>query len=81
MFGLFKKKLPTAYDTLSSLTTHEQRKAWLASAPKWDQLAPPVIEAILDAITDKGLFEAFVLESMAHDLISKYEMIGSRRGG
>jgi hypothetical protein len=76
MFGLFKKKSLTAYDTVSSLTTREQRREWLTSTPLWDQLAPPVVEAILDAITDKGLFEAFVFESRAHDLISKYEKVG-----
>src|SRR6516225_4414693 len=76
MFGLFKKKSLAAYDTVSSLITREQRKQWLTSTPLWDQLAPPVIEAILDAITDKGLFEAFVFESRAHDLISQYEKVG-----
>jgi hypothetical protein len=76
MFGLFKKKSLAAYDIVSSLITREQRKQWLTSTPLWDQLAPPVIEAILDAITDKGLFEAFVFESRAHDLISQYEKVG-----
>jgi hypothetical protein len=64
------------FETLSSLTTREQRKEWLTSTPLWDQVAPPVVEAILDAITDRGLFEAFVLTSMTDDLVSKYEMVG-----
>jgi hypothetical protein len=76
MFGLFKTKQKQSIETLSSLTTREQRKEWLTSTPTWDQVAPPVVEAILDAITDKGLFEAFIAESMAHDLVSKYKMVG-----
>jgi hypothetical protein len=74
MFGLFKKK--QSFETLSSLTTREQRKEWLTSTPTWDQVAPPVVEAILDAITDKGLFEAFAVTSMTHDLVSRYEKVG-----
>ena len=74
MFGLFKKK--QSFETLSSLTTREQRKEWLTSTPPWDQVAPPVVEAILDAITDKGLFEALAVTSMTHDLVSKYKMVG-----
>jgi hypothetical protein len=64
------------FETLSSLTTREQRKQWLTSTPLWDHVAPLVIEAILDAITDRGLFEPFVLSSMEHDLVSKYEVVG-----
>jgi hypothetical protein len=64
------------FEALSSLTTREQRKEWLTRTPLWDQVAPPVIEAILDAITDKRLFEPFVLTSMTEDLVSKYEMVG-----
>src|SRR5262249_50538615 len=64
------------FETLSSLTTREQRKEWLTCTPLWDQVAPPVVEAIVDAITDKSLFEPFVLTSMRNDLVSKYEMVG-----
>jgi hypothetical protein len=76
MFGLFKTKQKQSFETLSSLTTREQRKEWLTSTPTWDQVATPVVEAILDAITDKGLFEAFAVTSMTHDLVSKYEKVG-----
>jgi hypothetical protein len=77
MFGLlFAKNQKQSFETLSSLTTREQRKEWLTSTPKWNRVAPPVVEAILDAITDKGLFEAFAVTSMTHDLVSKYEMVG-----
>lgn len=76
MFGLFKKNQNQSFKTLSSLTTREQRKDWLTCTPPWDQVATPVVEAILDATTDKGLFEAFVVTSMAHDLVSKYKMVG-----
>jgi hypothetical protein len=79
MFGLFSRPKPPGKEfseSLSSLTTREQRNEWLTRTPPWDQLAPWVIEAIVDAITDKGLFEAFIVESMGHDLVSKYKMVG-----
>jgi hypothetical protein len=64
MFGLFKKKPPTVKDLL------------IARAPPWNGVAPLIIKTILEAITDKGLLEAFVLHSMNAGLVARYEALG-----
>ena len=47
-----------------------------ARAPPWDRVDPVVINAILEAITDKGLLEAFALHSMNAGLVARYEKLG-----
>lgn len=48
----------------------------IARAPPWNQVTPIVITAILEAITDKGLLEAFVMHSMNAGLVARYEALG-----
>jgi hypothetical protein len=48
----------------------------MARAPPWNRVAPIVIDTILEAITDKGLLEAFVLRSMDAGLVARYEALG-----
>ena len=48
----------------------------IARAPPWDRIDPVVINAILGAITDKGLLEAFALHSMNAGLLARYEKLG-----
>jgi hypothetical protein len=54
-------------------TTREERRDWFAHTPPWDRIAPTVIDAILDAITDKVLLEAFVLTSTELGLVTRFE--------
>jgi|SRR5665213_436917 len=49
------------------------RDLLIARSSPWHRVAPIVIDTILDSITDKGLLEAFVLQSMNAGLIVKYE--------
>lgn len=60
-------------------TTREERRAWFAHTPPWDQLDSTVIDAILDGITDKLLLEAFVRISMIASLVARYEPLGGER--
>jgi len=48
----------------------------IARAPPWNRVAPTVINAIIEAITDKGLLEAFVMHSMDAGLVTRYEALG-----
>jgi hypothetical protein len=48
----------------------------IAGTPPWNRIAPMVIDAILEAITDKGFLEAFVMVSMNHGLVARYEALG-----
>jgi hypothetical protein len=48
----------------------------IARAPPWNRVAPVVITTILAAITDKGLLEAFVLQSINAGLVARYEALG-----
>lgn len=52
----------------------------IASAPPWDRVPPMVIAEIVKSITDKGLLEAFVLQSMKAGLVAKYETVDSDDG-
>ena len=52
----------------------------IARAPPWDRVAPIVISEIVKAITDKGLLEAFVLQSMNAGLVEKYAALRSDDG-
>jgi hypothetical protein len=47
-----------------------------AREPPWNRVDPAVINAILEAITDKGLLEAFVMHSMNTGLVARYEALG-----
>lgn len=58
------KPPPTVNDLLSART------------PPWDRVTPIVIDTILESISDKGLLEAFVLQSMNAGLVVKYEALG-----
>jgi hypothetical protein len=48
----------------------------IAREPPWHRVAPVVINAILEAIPDEGLLEAFVMHSMNAGLVVRYEAIG-----
>jgi len=48
----------------------------IAQSPPWNRVAPIVINVILEAITDKGLLEAFVRDSMDAGLVARYEALG-----
>ena len=48
----------------------------IARAPPWNRVAPLIIKTILEAITDKGLLEAFVLHSTNAGLVARYEALG-----
>lgn len=48
----------------------------IARASPWNRVAPLVIHTILEAITDKGLLEAFALHSMNAGLVAKYVALG-----
>ena len=63
-------------NAFDSNTTREERQEWFAHTPPWDRIASPVIDAILDGITDKALLEAFVQISMEQNLVTQYEPLG-----
>jgi hypothetical protein len=44
----------------------------ITRAPPWNRVAPIVITTVLEAITDKGLLEAFVFHSMQAGLVARY---------
>src|SRR5690242_5744680 len=48
-----------------------------ARAAPWNEVSPVVIEAILEAITDKGLLEAVAMRSMQIDLVARYAKLGA----
>ena len=48
----------------------------IARTPPWDRVAPIVVSTILEAITDKGLLEAFAMRSMDAGLVARYEALG-----
>ncbi len=48
----------------------------IARAPPWNRVAPLIINTIIEAITDKGLLEAFVMHSMKAGLVARYEALG-----
>lgn len=52
----------------------------VARAPPWDRVPPIVIGEIVKSITDKGLLEAFVVQSMKAGLVAKYETVDSHDG-
>jgi len=68
MFGLFKKKKPPPAPAVKDLL--------IARKPPWDRVRPTVINAIIEAIRDKGLLEAFVMHSMNEGLVKRYERLG-----
>jgi hypothetical protein len=47
----------------------------IAREPPWNRVPPTVIKAIIAAITDKGLLEAFVMHSMDAGLVKRYEAL------
>jgi hypothetical protein len=48
----------------------------IARAPPWNRVSPIIINTILEAITDKGLLDAFVMHSMDAGLVVRYEALG-----
>ena len=64
---------PTMADARSAPTV---KSLLMARDPPWDRVAPIVIDTILEAITDKGLLEAFVMHSMNAGLLVRYEALG-----
>jgi hypothetical protein len=56
--------------------TREERQDWFASTPPWDRVSSPVIDAILDGISDKVTLEAFVIASTEQNLVGSYEHLG-----
>lgn len=56
--------------------TREDRTDWFARTQPWHRIAPTVIDAILDGITDTTLLEVFVITSMQYDLVARYEPLG-----
>jgi hypothetical protein len=57
-------------------TTREERQEWFAQTPPWDRVPSPVVDSILDGITDKVMLDAFVLTSMEQNLVPRYEALG-----
>ena len=51
----------------------------IARTPPWDRVHPAVINAILDAITDKALLDVFVTSSMNQNLVPQYEQIDTNK--
>lgn len=47
----------------------------IARTPPWNRVAPLIIDTILEAISDKGLLEAFVMHSMNAGLVARYEAL------
>jgi hypothetical protein len=47
----------------------------IARTPPWNRVAPLIIDTILEAISDKGLLEAFVMHSMNAGLVPRYEAL------
>ena len=58
------------------MDTRQERREWFAQTRPWDRIAPAVIDAILDGITDKVLLESFVLTSVEKGLVARYEPLG-----
>jgi hypothetical protein len=52
----------------------------IARAPPWDRVTPKVIHEIVKSITDKGLLEAFILQSMNAGLVEKYAALHGEDG-
>src|SRR5437870_3086623 len=50
----------------------------IARTPPWNRVTPTVINTIIEAITDNGLLEAFILSSMEQGLIPQYEALGHK---
>lgn len=48
----------------------------LAREPPWHRVSPVVINTIIESVTDKGLLEAFILQSMNVGLVPRYEVLG-----
>jgi hypothetical protein len=72
---LFGSKAPK--EGMTNAPPHPTVKDLLtAREPPWDRVDPVVINAILEAITDKGLLEAFVMHSMDAGLVARYEKLG-----
>ena len=57
-------------------TTREERADWFAHTRPWHRVAPSVIDAIVDGITNKLLLEVFVHTSMEQGLVARYEALG-----
>jgi hypothetical protein len=47
----------------------------LAREPPWRRVSPVVINTIIESVTDKGLLEAFILQSMNVGLVPRYEVL------
>lgn len=74
IFGrLLGSKAPKASGAAPARTV---RDLLTARAPPWNNVAPVVITTILEAITDKGLLEAFVMRSMDAGLVASFEALG-----
>jgi len=74
MFGWSKKD--TGAKDRSTQSEPTVRSLLIARTPPWNRIAPKVIDAILEGITDKALLEAFVMVSMKHKLVARYEALG-----
>ena len=48
----------------------------LLREPPWHRVSPAVINTIIESVTDKGLLEAFILQSMNVGLVPRYEVLG-----
>jgi hypothetical protein len=64
-------------DTMTDARSRPTMKDMLiARAPPWNRVAPIVIATIVEAITDNGLLEAFIMHSMDAGLVARYEALG-----
>jgi hypothetical protein len=57
-------------------TAREERQEWFAQTPPWDRVPSPVVDSILDGITDKVMLDAFVRTSTEQNLVPRYEALG-----
>jgi hypothetical protein len=63
------------YRGLDRGETLAPRELLIARAPPWNRVPPPVIKAILAALDGTSLLDCFVRESMARQLVSRYESL------
>jgi hypothetical protein len=73
---LFGSKAPKEGTMRGTRSARTVRDLLMARTPPWNRVPPIVITTILEAITDKGLLEAFATHSMDAGLVARYETLG-----
>ncbi len=74
LFGFFKNE--NRITPFPENGSSAERKDWFSRTNPWHKVSPKIIDALDDKFGDNPLFVLFVITSMEHELVEKYEELG-----